>query len=295
MNRESLELLEYERLRALVRRYVASEPGRSLLDSVAPACERESLVEDLNEAAEAIAYLKDTVKPKTRGGQAPARLRFEGLPDVAPSSARLRIEGAVLEPMAVAFHAAALAAVRPGETVAVFGAGAIGILVAAFARLCGAGAIFIADRLQYRLDFAAAHYGIDGGINTVRENPLERIRVRTAGRGADVVFEAAGDQQTFDWTFEAARIGGRCAIIGIPELDTLTVDPHLWRRKELLVRNVRRSNRGDLDACIALASRKTVPVDKIATHRFPLDRASDAFETVAGYRDNVVRALVTHG
>ena len=91
MNVESLELLEYERLRALVARYVASEAGRRLLAGIEPRHDRQTLLTELSEAAEAITYLKDAAKPQTRGGEAPARLRFEGLPDVDEACARLRI------------------------------------------------------------------------------------------------------------------------------------------------------------------------------------------------------------
>ena len=101
MNAESLELLEYERLRSLVARYVASEAGRRLLATVEPRQDRQVLLTELAEAAEAITYLKDAAKPQTRAGDAPGRLRFEGLPDVDEACARLRIEGAVLEPLEI--------------------------------------------------------------------------------------------------------------------------------------------------------------------------------------------------
>jgi DNA mismatch repair protein MutS2 len=108
MNLESLELLEYERLRALVSRYVASEAGRRLLATVEPRHDRQVLLTELAEAAEAITYLKDAAKPQTRGGEAPGRLRFEGLPDVDEACARLRIQGAVLEPLEISAIATVL-------------------------------------------------------------------------------------------------------------------------------------------------------------------------------------------
>ncbi len=101
MNRESLELLEYERLRALIGRYVASEAGRRLLETVEPSNHRSELEAALSEAAEAMEYLKDAARPQARQSSAPARLRFEGLPDVHDASSKLRIEGAVLEALEI--------------------------------------------------------------------------------------------------------------------------------------------------------------------------------------------------
>ncbi len=101
MNRESLELLEYERLRALVGRFVASDAGKLLLEQVSPSTDLAPLEGTLNEAAEAIRYLEDADQPQTRGGAATPRLRFAGLPDVARAAAKLRIEGSVLEPLEI--------------------------------------------------------------------------------------------------------------------------------------------------------------------------------------------------
>ncbi len=101
MNAESLELLEYERLRALVGRYVASEAGRLLLGRVKPETDRVSLERGLREAEEAMRYLQDAARPQTRAPETPARLRFEGLPEVSRAAAKLRIEGAVLEALEI--------------------------------------------------------------------------------------------------------------------------------------------------------------------------------------------------
>ncbi|MBN9658464.1 MAG: endonuclease MutS2 [Acidobacteria bacterium] len=108
MNPESLELLEYERLRALVGRYVGSEAGRRELSRVEPSMDRPALETGLAEAAEAMAWFKDAAKAKPRGGDAPPRLRFEGLPDVEAAAAKLRIEGVVLDALEISAIVAVL-------------------------------------------------------------------------------------------------------------------------------------------------------------------------------------------
>ena len=108
MNAESLELLEYRRLLDLVGRYVSSDGGKRLLASTEPLQDREPLEALLAETAEAISYLTDASRPVTRGGEAPARLRFTDLPDCDAAAAKLRMEGAVLEGVEIASLAAVL-------------------------------------------------------------------------------------------------------------------------------------------------------------------------------------------
>lgn len=200
-------------------------------------------------------------------------------------------EAAVLEPMGVAYHTVHLSAISPGQTVAIFGAGAVGLLTLAMFKACGAGETFIIDKLDYRLDFARRIYGADHVIDVTRTDPLEYIKRQTNGRGVDIACEAAGQPETFQWTLSAARIRGMSLIVGIPEVDSIGIDPHSMRRKELLIRNVRRSNLA-LKPCIDMVKRGTVKISAIATHRFTLDTIKDAFETAANYRDGIIRAIV---
>lgn len=202
------------------------------------------------------------------------------------------IDAAILEPLGVAYHAIMLADLKPAQSIAIFGAGPIGLLTLAMARACGCGETFIFDRLQYRLDFACKKYGANHAVNVEKCDPLEYIKGKTRGRGVDITFEAAAEQATFSGAFESARIGGRVMLIGIPEVDTLAFDPHSWRRKELLIQNVRRSNLS-LEATIRLVESGRINLSGLATHIFPLERIVEAFEMVGDYRDDVLRAMVT--
>ncbi len=97
MNAASLELLEYATLKSLVGRSVASEGGRRLLAETAPSTDRAAVEAQLAEAAEAMAWIEEASRPKTRGGESPARLSFDGIPETGAAVAKLRIQGAVLE------------------------------------------------------------------------------------------------------------------------------------------------------------------------------------------------------
>ena len=123
MNAESLELLEYSRLLALVGRYVSSDAGKRLLAAAEPLQDRLALDALLAETSEAMSYIAEAARPTTRGGDAPVRLRFTDLPDCDAAAAKLRIEGAVLEGTEIAALAAVLErATQVKNTLSAFGA-----------------------------------------------------------------------------------------------------------------------------------------------------------------------------
>ena len=100
MNQHSLELLEYESLRRLLARYTGGPLGRRLLDQVQPSTDRRWLEEELAITAEALDYTKAGDRSSgPRDG--PTRLRFTDLPDTDAATARLRIEGAVLDSLEI--------------------------------------------------------------------------------------------------------------------------------------------------------------------------------------------------
>ena len=80
-------------------------------------------------------------------------------------------------------------------------------------------------------------------------------------------------------------------IVGIPELDRISFDPHLLRRHELTVTSVRRQNKC-VDTAIELIASGRVNVDPIITHRFPLGESQRAFDLVARYNDGVIKAII---
>jgi threonine dehydrogenase-like Zn-dependent dehydrogenase len=90
------------------------------------------------------------------------------------------------------YQAAINAGVKPGSTVAIFGAGPVGLMSAACCRLLGAETIFMVDHLPYRLAFAQQTYGVTPIDFTKVEDPAEYIITQTNGRGADATIEAVG-------------------------------------------------------------------------------------------------------
>lgn len=204
------------------------------------------------------------------------------------------IEAALLEPFGVGAHAVALAGLRMGDTVAVFGSGSIGLVTLLAARAAGAGAVYMTDLVPERLRMAS-DLGADGVFLAGDGDPVGWVREQTDGMGVDVAFEAAGVQETVRQACLAARVGGQAVLIGIPDVDDLAIPMHECRRRELCIRHVRRSN-GEADRCLGMAASGRIPLAPLATHTFPLAEVEAAFDLVRGYRDGVIRAMILpHG
>ena len=122
-------------------------------------------------------------------------------------------EGALADPASIALHVARRGNIKPGDTVAVMGAGAIGLLAGDAAVICGAARVIVAGR-GHRLERAAA-MGF-GTVDTTAGDPVAAVRDLTDGLGADVVLECAGVPETLTWAMRMLRRGGRCAMVGFP-------------------------------------------------------------------------------
>ena len=201
------------------------------------------------------------------------------------------VEGALLEPLGVAIHTVDLSHLRVGQTVVVLGAGPIGLLIAAVARVAGAGQILMTEPIPERRAFAL-DYVADAVFDPREQDVVAEVMRATNGRGVDVAFEAAGALDTPQNGVDMLRPGGALVLCGIPSgEDKLMLTASSARRKGLTIKMVRRMKfvypRG-----ILLVQRGLVDLKSIATHYFSLDDIPAAFEMVAGYKDGVIRAVV---
>lgn len=200
------------------------------------------------------------------------------------------VEGSLLEPLGVAIHTVDLGHLKVGETVAVLGAGPIGLLTAAMARLNGAGKVFVTEPVPERRDFAL-DYAADAVFDPSSEDVVAAILEATGGRGVDVAFEAAGASETPDQAARVARPGGKVVVVGIPDDNKMTMTASVVRRKGLTIKLVRRMKH-TYPRAIQLVHSGAIDVARIATHVFRLDAIERAFEIVDGYHDGVLRAVV---
>lgn len=199
------------------------------------------------------------------------------------------VEATVIEPLAVILHILELTEIRLGDTVAVMGAGPIGLLTAAVAQIAGASRVFIADKLPHRLAIAR-EMGVDCTVNTAEASFVEAIMDQTGARGVDIVFDAAAALETINTSIAIARLGGRVVLIGIPSEKDLNIDVHTAMAKELNIQTVKRSNHNAHGAIELIESGRIS--DRLVSHRLPLERTPEAFDVLAHYREGVSKAVI---
>ncbi|MDE0623623.1 MAG: zinc-binding dehydrogenase [Bryobacterales bacterium] len=198
-------------------------------------------------------------------------------------------DAAFVEPLAVLLHSYELAELRMGETVAVLGTGPIGLIAVALAKLAGASVIVAADRIEHRLE-RARKLGADVAVNVDRESPVDAVMDLT-GCGAHVVIDGAGKRESINNAIACLRPGGRMVVIGIPSEPAVPLD--LWTAldREARIHVQKRSNGNDHDA-LDLLKRGLIRSEDIISHHFPLERGQEAFETMAEYREGVIKPLI---
>jgi len=184
-------------------------------------------------------------------------------------------DGAMLEPLGVAIHAVDLGKLRAGMSVGVFGCGPIGLLIVQMARLSGASNIIATDVLPHRVE-AAKRFGADHAILAEAGRELDAVRAATSGRGVDVAFEAAGEQEAVDVSVAAVVPGGKVVLVGIPADDYTAFSASTARRKGLTIKLVRRMKH-TYPRAIELVSKGLVDVRSLVTHSFSLEQSAEAF------------------
>jgi L-iditol 2-dehydrogenase len=182
-----------------------------------------------------------------------------------------------------------LARVRLGDSVAVLGAGPIGLLTLQAAKLSGADPVFVSDRFAWRLAAAERLGGVP--IRCDEADPVARVQRETRGRGVDVAIEAAWGDRSIEQACEMARLGGRVVLVGIPSDDRLAVKHSTARRKGLTIRMARRMKHA-YPRAIRLAAGGRVDLAGLVSHRFPLARAAEAFALNAAYASGVLKVMI---
>ncbi|MEX2135393.1 MAG: alcohol dehydrogenase catalytic domain-containing protein [Chloroflexota bacterium] len=196
-------------------------------------------------------------------------------------------QGALIDPASIALHVANRGLVSPGDTVAITGAGAIGLLAGDAALIRGAARVIVVGRGQ-RLAKAA---GL--GFETIDSDagvPVPAVRDMTGGLGADVVLECAGVPQTMAWAMAMLRRGGRCAAVGIPTASAeIDVQKLVLDELELVGS---RASAGEMRRVMPHVEQGRMRVSEMITHRFPLSRYGEAIATFNDRSSGAIKIIV---
>jgi alcohol dehydrogenase len=168
--------------------------------------------------------------------------------------------------------------VGPGDTVAIVGAGPIGLATVLTAKLFTPGRIIAIDLADSRLE-KALEFGADVTINTVGEDARERVTQLTAGAGADVAVEAVGLPETFELCADLVRPGGRVANVGVHGHPATLHLEKLWIRDVTITTGL--VDTFTTPRLLKLIAEGRLDATAFATHRFALGDTMAAYETFA--------------
>jgi L-iditol 2-dehydrogenase len=197
-------------------------------------------------------------------------------------------QAALAEPLAIGLHSLRLASIRPGETVAVIGAGPIGLLTIAALRATQAGRIWAVEPLAHRRELARG-LGADAALEP--DEAVEEILRATGQRGVDCAIDCAAAEHTTSQAIQLARNAGRVALTGIHSTPFVSMDGSSMRRKELTIFNVRRSNHETQEA-LDLLQAHAEWFAPLLTHTRQIERIDEAFAIASQYRDGVGKMMV---
>jgi L-iditol 2-dehydrogenase len=204
-----------------------------------------------------------------------------------PASMQLD-EAALAEPLAVALHSLHLASIRAGETVAVIGAGPIGLLTIAALRAAGAGKIWAVEPLAHRRELARA-MGAHAALEPAEA--VGEILSATGKRGVDCAIDCAAGAETTNQAIQLTRNAGRVALTGIHSIPLVPIDGASMRRKEITLFNVRRSNH-ETEEALELLHAHAAWFRPMLTHSRAMERIDEAFTIASQYRDGVGKMMV---
>lgn len=177
--------------------------------------------------------------------------------------------------LSTGFFGAERAEIKPGDTVAIVGAGPVGLMATMSAQLFGPARTFVIDMVDSRLELAQELGGIP--INASHHHPIQVIEKETGGVGADSSIECVGLASAVDTAVHVVRGGGTISMVGVPAMVTGDFQYMRMWLKALTFRagwcNVQRYMRPLLDL---IAAGRLQP-EKIISHRMKLDEAEEAY------------------
>jgi alcohol dehydrogenase len=181
--------------------------------------------------------------------------------------------------------------VKPGDVVAVVGAGPIGLAAILGARLYSPAHIVAIDLADSRLD-AAKRFGADVVVNNATEDPMARILELTEGLGADVAIEAVGVPDTFELAARLIRPGGYVANVGVHGKPVTLHLEDLWIRNVTITTGL--VDTYSTPTLLRLIENHQINAGLFATHHFELDDFMKAYDVFARAADTgALKVVVT--
>lgn len=200
------------------------------------------------------------------------------------------IEGSLIEPLAVGFHAAIQGQAQAGQTAVVMGSGCIGLVTMMALKAMGVSNVYVVDIMEKRLE-KALELGATGVINSKETDPVEMIMKLTDGKGCDLAIETAGAEITTIQCINMAKKGTNVVLVGYSKTGEMTLPMSLVLDKELTFKTVFRYRHIYPMAIEAVANGK-VNLKGIVTDEFTLDEVQKAMDYSVNNKSDIVKAVI---
>jgi 2-desacetyl-2-hydroxyethyl bacteriochlorophyllide A dehydrogenase len=197
-----------------------------------------------------------------------------------PTSMALQ-KAALVEPLAVALHIAAMAKLTPQVRLGIIGAGPIGLLTVLTARAAGISQVAVVDLSPVRRELAKK-LGADLVMESFPEGSASQV---------DVVIEAVGVEKTLQGAVKWLKPGGRLVMSGLYE-DKICFEPNDIVDKELEVAGVSAYGTADLQRAIDYLSSDIIDITPVVSHILPLTSAAEAFSMLTAANKNTAKILL---
>jgi alcohol dehydrogenase len=182
--------------------------------------------------------------------------------------------------------------VKPGDTLAIIGAGPIGLAALLTAQFFTPAEIIVIDQDDNRLSVAKT-FGATHIINSIGENPIEKVMSLTNGNGVDAAIEAVGIPSTFELCEEIVAAGGHIANIGVHGKSVTLHMESLWSRNVTIT--TRLVDTVTTPMLFKTVQSKKLDPKKLITHHFKLDQIIDAYETFGNAaKEKALKVILTN-
>jgi L-iditol 2-dehydrogenase len=200
------------------------------------------------------------------------------------------LEGALIEPLAVGFHAARQGGARAGQSAAVFGSGCIGLVSMMALKACGVSRVYQIDIMPKRLE-KARELGADETVNSSEKDPVTAIKALTGGRGCDLVIDTSGVEAAASQSVEILRKGGVLVMVGYSKTGMVNFPMSLALDKEIRIETVFRY-RHIYPMAIDAAAAGKVNLKGIVTTIFDFNDMQNAMDQSIADKANIVKGVV---
>ena len=201
------------------------------------------------------------------------------------------LEGALIEPLAVGFHAAMQGGAKIGQSVMVIGCGCIGLVTMLVLKSMGISEIYMSDVIDVRID-KARELGATRVFNAKKEDVAEELVKNTDGKGVDLVIETAGNTKTQSQCVDMLKTGGTIVYVGMsPDAET-PLDINGLMGKEATVKTIFRYRNMYPGAITAVEA--GLPLKDLVSDIYPFEKTDEAFIHNIKNKADIVKIVIKY-